>query len=257
MLTESGEMNMQSRSCFAGILCTCLFCALIGCDAKKRDDYALGDCPPDDAGGASNVVCIGVNALTTDSVIKCRVSNEAINHLMWCDRSHPERYITITVTEDNITITGTEDIGEGTIREIEAALRGRSEMDIDGVRIRATTEAYYLDGCLLALTWIGNLGNYYDVRMRTYLPCGTADETADDLSAIYHSSTRYSKRDDRTFKRVHDVMLRRANLDWTLEVFGDSRTEGGGKYILSCSDGSILPESEYGPGWDMYWYLDF
>ena len=94
---------MQSRSCFAGILCTCLFCALIGCDAKKRDDYARGDCPTDDAGGASNVVCIGVNALTTDSVIMCRVSNEAINHLMWCDRSHPKRYI---------TITGTEDIGE-------------------------------------------------------------------------------------------------------------------------------------------------
>ena len=206
--------NLPKVACW--LLGAVLLCPIAGC-YDNSNGRAAND--------GENVRAAGTNE---DCIVMCTSSEEALKNLIWCTPHLPES-------------KGCEDIECGTIREIEAALDVRrafrtvtSFSDCNGIYISSHSEAFYLDGCLLVLTWEGDLrGNVFDIRVRAYLPQERESVAPKDLSEVYNSSTRYAKCCDKLFESS-DVWLRREN-SWQLEVSG-----GCGPSVYSISEKGLL-----------------
>lgn len=226
-------------------VCVYIVFAVLGCDVGVHDNDGKELSAQEVLTSASFVANDAKSKVKPSPegcmAVFCQADEEAMRNLIWCEKVFPERYITEVA-----------DVEQGTLREIEEALCeklkwnewGLCGYEAPAISCAVHTEAFYFDGCLLVLAWIGDIrGNYFDVRVRAYSPLGKEIADTYSLPQLYSSTSRYFKCEDKEFKSVTEVTLLRKDGQWIMSIAGDLGGCGFETcmYVVSCRNGCLTP----------------
>lgn len=110
----------------------------------------------------------------------------------------------------------------GTISDIRAAFSATEVRGSVAQGVAEHSEMFSICGNILSVTWIGNFtGNYYDVRICTFLPMIPKKMYALGYNVFASDVEEYELCYDRMFNHVTDVVVTQKSGECLIVIYGD------------------------------------
>ena len=129
----------------------------------------------------------------------------------------------------------------GTIPDIKAAFSAAGVCGTDYQGVVEHSEMFSVCGCFLVVTWLGvTHGNYFDVRICTFIPQGPKKIIACGRDIFASGADEYELCCARTFNNVTDVVVTQKCGDCLIVVYGDMNPCSEGQEVFSLINGELI-----------------